>query len=268
MERDVTLVVKTFERPHAATRIVESARQFYPDIAVVLVDDSAQPLSPLPDDVEYVRLRFNSGLPAGRNEGLRRVRTPYVLFADDDHVFGCETDVYRLLHALETTQFGVASAAWIEHRQQSSETWEKHFAGTVDIVDGVYHHRIGANRGYHRGLPRYDVVMNFFLADRAQLGDTPWDDRLKIGVEHGDFFLTLKQRGIGVTKLSRVAIQHHAEWSTPGYLSYRNDVEPYLAIFRNKWGVTHEVVDTFTESRRIRAARAWHRALSLAQPRS
>lgn len=261
--QDVTLVVKTFERPNAARRVIQSARRFYPEIPVVLVDDSAAPLDPRPDGIEYVRLPFNSGLSAGRNEGLRCARTPYVLFADDDHVFGCETDVYCLLRALEATDFAVVSAAWIEHRPRTNETWEKHFAGTVDMVDGAYYHRIGANRGYQRGLPRYDVVMNFFLADRAQLGDAPWDSRLKIGAEHGDFFLTLKQRGIGVTKLSRVAVHHHPEWSSPGYMSYRHDTGPYLEIFREKWGITHEVVETVAMSRRTRASQAWLRALSL-----
>jgi glycosyltransferase involved in cell wall biosynthesis len=263
VERDVTLVVKSFERPHAPLRLVESVRRFYPEMAIVLVDDSATSIQGIPDDVEHCRLPFNSGAAAGRNEGLRRVRTPYVLFADDDHVFGEETKIERMLRVLERTDFDIVSCRSLEHRPDEAHPWEKHFAGTLDLADGLLRHCIGATRGYRNGLPVYDIVLQFFLADRARLGEDPWDPRLKIGPEHQDFFLTAKKRGLSSTKISRSAIHHYAEWSSPGYMSVRLNVEPYVAIWRQKWGIEQEVVETVSGGRALRAAHAWRRAGSL-----
>jgi glycosyltransferase involved in cell wall biosynthesis len=267
VERDVTLVVKTFERPQAPHRLIESVRRIYPEMRVVLVDDSADPLEVVPDRVEYCRLTFNSGLAAGRNEGLRRVTTPYVLFADDDHVFTEDTDVEKMLRVLQTKQFDIVSCRSIEHRSGTNETWEKHYAGTIDVIDHVYHHRIGVAAGYRKGLPVYGIVLNFFLADRSRLGDDPWDPRLKIGVEHADFFLTAKRRGLLSTKISTAAIHHHADWSSESYMSFRADVDRYTALWRDKWGIEREVVDSVSPGYKARAARIVRRAGSrVAQP--
>ena len=41
LERDVTVLVKTFERPEALRRLVTSIRRFYKRMPIVVVDDSA-----------------------------------------------------------------------------------------------------------------------------------------------------------------------------------------------------------------------------------
>ena len=117
VERDVTIAVKTFQRPEALLRLVESIRRFYPEIAVHVVDDSEQPLDAVPEGItRYRHLPFNSlGVSAGRNFGLRHVETEYVLVCDDDMVFGRRTDLGAMLRALTSTRFDLVSCMWMDH---------------------------------------------------------------------------------------------------------------------------------------------------------
>jgi glycosyltransferase involved in cell wall biosynthesis len=268
VERHVTLVVKTFERPNAIRRLVASVRRFYPGMAIVVVDDSAEPLEPVPDGItDYCRLPFNSGAAMGRNVGLRRVKTPYVVFADDDHVFGPETDLQKMFRALRRTSFDLISCTSLEHRPGTTDVWVKRFEGTLDLVDGVLWHRTGATRGYVEGFPVYDVVLDFFMARRDRLGKDPWDPRLKIGPEHPDFFMTLKERAVRCTTLSGVAIHHYAEWTSPTYMAFRTDTDAYVEIWHQKWGIDREIHVDIPSGRRSQAVERYRRTMSYAVSR-
>src|SRR5512146_1925795 len=85
LDGELTVLIKTFERPHTLARLVKSIRRRYPTLTVIVVDDSRHP-EPLPS-VETIVLPFDSGVSAGRQAGLDRVTTPYVLVLDDDFVF-------------------------------------------------------------------------------------------------------------------------------------------------------------------------------------
>ncbi|MGH3017152.1 MAG: glycosyltransferase family 2 protein [Gaiellaceae bacterium] len=116
VERDVTVVVKTFERPEALKRLLASVRRLYERVQIVVVDDSGQRLDPVPSKIAtYVHEPYNTvGAAGGRNLGLRHVETPYVLVCDDDMVFERRTDLGRMLHALESTSFDVVPCVWLD----------------------------------------------------------------------------------------------------------------------------------------------------------
>ena len=46
LERDITILVKTYEREDSLNRLVASIRRFYPRIPVLVVDDSAVTAGP------------------------------------------------------------------------------------------------------------------------------------------------------------------------------------------------------------------------------
>jgi len=214
VERDVTIVTKTFERPDCLRRLVSSIRRFYPNIAILVVDDSRESLDPVPDGVaRYWHLPFNSaGLAGGRNFGLRHVETEYVLISDDDMVFGRKTGLGKLLATLQTTPFDIVSCGWMDHDPWTAvRRGFRHWEGTLDIDDGVLVHRYGATRGTLHGLPVYDVVHNFFMAAVERLGPDPWNERLKVQ-EHTEFFLSLKERGLLCTIHPDVVVYHHPEF--------------------------------------------------------
>jgi N-acetylglucosaminyl-diphospho-decaprenol L-rhamnosyltransferase len=77
IETDEITVVATRNR---SERLVESVP--YHRAPVVLVDNASDRITDLPS-VDLVRLATNQGA-AARNVGVRRARTPYVAFVDDD----------------------------------------------------------------------------------------------------------------------------------------------------------------------------------------
>ena len=66
LEGDVTVLVKTFERPDALRRLLSSIRSFYPRLPIVVIDDSADALEPAPESItRYVHAPYNSLGAAG-----------------------------------------------------------------------------------------------------------------------------------------------------------------------------------------------------------
>jgi hypothetical protein len=243
VERDVTVLVKTFQRPDALRRLVASIRRFYPSIAVFVVDDSAEPLEPVPEGItHYWHLPFNSmGVSAGRNFGLRRVETEYVLVCDDDMVFGRKTDLAKMLRALVTTRFDVVSCMWMDHEPwRSIRRGYRRYEGTLEIADGVLVHHLGAMRGTIDGLPVFDIVHQFFVASTEVLGREPWDARLKVAGEHDEFFLSLKERGLLCTRLPDVVVYHYPELP-PAYQPFRADTGPSVELLKEIRGFEEHI---------------------------
>jgi GT2 family glycosyltransferase len=243
VERDVTVVVKTFQRPDALRRLVASIRRFYPKIAVLVVDDSAEPFEPVPEGVtRYWHLPFDSlGVSAGRNFGLRHVETEYVLFCDDDMVFGRRTDLAKMLRTVLTTRFDVVSCMWMDHEPwRSIRRGYRRYEGTLEVADGALVHRLGATRGTVDGLPVFDIVHQFFVASTEVLGRDPYDARLKIGAEHIEFFLTIKERGLLCTRLPDVAVYHYPELP-PDYQPFRANTAPSVQLLKETRGFDRHI---------------------------
>ena len=244
VERDVTVLVKTFERPDCLERLVSSVRRFYPRIPVLVVDDSAEPLDPVPAGItRYVHFPYDSlGLSEGRNLGLKQVETPYVLLTDDDLVFGRRTDLQKMLRTLQTTTFDLVSCRWMDHDPwRSVRRGIRRMEGTADIVDGVFVRRLGYPSAWVDGLPAYDVVQNFFVASVERLGEDPWDRRLRL-MEQNEFFLSLKERGLLCTSLPDVLVYHYPQLP-PAYYPRRMTIQPYIELWCRERGVERRVFE-------------------------
>lgn len=243
VERDLSVVVKTFQRPGALRRLVTSIRRFYPEIAVLVVDDSERQLEPPPDGVtRYWHLPFDSlGVSAGRNFGVRQVETEYVLVCDDDMVFGPRTDLEKMLRTLQTTRFDIVSCMWMDH-----EPWRgiprgyRRYEGTLEIADGTLVHHLGATRGTVDDLTVFDIVHQFFVARTDVLCESPWDERLKVAGEHVDFFLRLKERGLLSTRLPDVVVDHRPELP-PAYHRFRANSAPGVRLVNETRGLERQV---------------------------
>jgi glycosyltransferase involved in cell wall biosynthesis len=255
VERDITVVVKTFERPDALRRLVTSIRRLYPNVAVLVVDDSAEALEPVPAGItRYLYEPYDTlGAAGGRNAGLREAATPYVLCCDDDMVFERRTDLGRMLYALESTRFDIVSSLWLDH-----DPWTgicrgpRRFEGTLDVEDDILVHRLGATRGTLDRLPVFDIVHQFFLASRERLGEEPWDAELNLS-EHYELFLSLEERGLRSTRLPDVVVEHRQELPE-GYQEVREDTGRYVDAWLAKRGLRGVRVEgeLFRQSDRIR----------------
>lgn len=243
VQSEVTVIIKTFERPSCLRRLVKSIRKYYQVIPIIVVDDSTESLSPVwPEITEYYHLPFDSGLSFGRNYALTKVRTKYLLLSDDDMVFGEKTDLRKMYRVLETTGFSIVACNWVDHVANTKlRLGINRFESTTEIKSGEYRQYIGETRGALDGFPLYDVVHNFFMADRRRVGVDPWDEKLKIGNEHADFFLSMKAKGALCTKLDDVFVFHYPR-RVGDYARYRRRESDYFPYFAGKHGVDRKVV--------------------------
>lgn len=243
VEREVTVVVKTFQRPDALRRLLTSIRRFYPQVAVVVVDDSERPLDPVPEGItRYLHFPFDSlGVSAGRNAGVREVETGHVLICDDDMVFGRRTDVGKMLRTLRSTSFDLVSCRWMDHEPwRSIRRGYRRYEGTLEIADGTLVHRYGATRGTLDGLPVFDIVHQFFVAPTELLRANPWDERFKVAGEHVAFFLALKERGLLCTRLPDVIVYHYPALPVE-YHAFRANTAADVRLLRETRGFEREV---------------------------
>ena len=224
---NLTAIIKTFERPKILRRLLASIKRLYPELKIIVADDSRQPIEL--DDVQVIALPYDSGIAAGRNAGLKQAATKYVLILDDDFVFYRATQLESALLTME----------------QHSE---------IDIMGGeVIYLPLFKKLGYRHefifptealptqlpgsriaGLPVYDKVPNFFIARAERLQIVGWDPNLK-KLEHADFFTRAK--GVLTTVFNAELKCLHAR--TPfdsAYMQHRNDIASSEAILDEKYG--------------------------------
>lgn len=220
---DLTVMVKTFERPAALARFLESAHRLFPGLRVIVVDDSRAPSRH--EGVETVALPFDSGVSAGRNAGLARITTPFFVLCDDDFVFFRGTS---LVHAVRTMR---------EHEDidvLGGTVIDLPFYRTVDMRGRRAPGATGpAPAGTIGGLERRELIRNFFVGRTERVRVVGWDDRLK-RVDHADFFG--RARGVlRVVEDPRIAVLHAKTPFDESYMAHRHDVALDMALLHLRW---------------------------------
>ena len=230
LDDQLTVIVKTFERPAILRRLVASIRRRYPSLPIIVADDSREP-SRLPE-VDTIVLPYDSGVSAGRQAALDRVRTPL-----------CRGSRRRLrILAHDCTRTCGAKLA----RNP-----------TIDILGGqlvdlpLFRVRqpplgqIFATRAHPLvpigstidGLLVCDKVANFYVARTERLRLVGWDAALR-RIDHADFFT--RALGVLVAVFDRELRALHAQ--TPfdaAYMKHRLDVAHDQALLAARWGVRH-----------------------------
>ena len=226
---EVTAIVKTFERPRSLDRLVRSIRRFYPQLRVLVGDDS---LAAYPrTDVEYVRLPVDVGVAAGRNALLELVETPYFLTLDDDFAFSAETRIEYLVETIKRHEAAVVAGDLIQCKQK--------FAWWVQRRREVYHGVIRRDGDSLHLIPGHsssvgeayqcDLTPEFFLADADTIRRVGgWFAPLKMD-DHQELFLRLKSARQRVLHRPDVSIEHWQE-RPQVYAAFRaRDYMPLLA---------------------------------------
>ena len=144
----ITFIVHTFKRPNCIKRLLISKEKYYPEIKILVYDDS-----------EYDR-----GVSWGRNYLVSKVETPYYILLDDDWIFTPDTKIEKLLYKIEQGYDIVAG-----------EMGGK--CGKLKKKDGALLRIITTEEPL-------DWTNNFFIAKKSVTG---WREELKIG-EHFAFF--------------------------------------------------------------------------------
>lgn len=181
---NLTAVIKTFERPKVLKRLIASIKRHYPELKIIVVDDSRQPIEI--SGIQVIALPYNSGISIGRTEGLKAVRTRYALILDDDLVFYRNTKLDAALALMEQNpQIDIMGG-----EQINLPLFEKldYRRAPIFPTEASPIFPLGSQIG---GLPVYDKVANFFVARPERIQIVGWDPALKI-IEHADFFTRAK----------------------------------------------------------------------------
>lgn len=227
---DFTAIIKTFERPKVCQRLIDSVRKFYPNVPIIVADDSRQPNEY--QNAHTLKMPFNVGLSKGRNELVDNVDTPYFLLLDDDFIFTPKTKIENFVQVLDHTHVDLIGGKLdnIIRGKRKPYHWQRIF-WKVD-------NQLWLKHGKHyeiSGVSVCDTVLNFFLARTDVVRELRWDERLKV-VEHTDFFLRAKLFGLTVGYTHSVVVDHKRHGGTPTYRKHRHAVGKHKRMMLNKWG--------------------------------
>lgn len=196
MER-VTAAIKTFERPDRMNRIVDSIKEFYPTMPIIVADDSKRPTPR--KDVDYHCLPFDIGLSAGRNYMLEQVTTEYVLILDDDWVFVPQTRIEKMIRIIENNDIDILAGDWSNNQPTICAEIVPHDDSTILELKSK---EINPEADF----TYCDFTHNFLLTKpETLLSFGGWDNELKV-MEHVDFALRVKENNVKLALTTKVAI--------------------------------------------------------------
>ncbi len=221
---DITVCVTTIDRAHCAQRFVRSVRARYPHLGIVLVSQGEpHPLLAETCADERVALDavdYDAGVTVARNRAIALASSGYLLFCDDDFMFGADTDLepaWRIMEGDRSIDIlgGLLIDIRDENLQMRVRRWEKYLfvdqarasLVTVPIDSCAPAPRQMAGHCYFDT----DTVLNWKLVRRALFDRFPgWDPRYQCNGEHEDFYLSVKSRDdIRVAYAPSLLVYHH-----------------------------------------------------------
>uniref|UniRef100_A0A673H9M6 Glycosyltransferase 2-like domain-containing protein n=1 Tax=Sinocyclocheilus rhinocerous TaxID=307959 RepID=A0A673H9M6_9TELE len=97
----VTITTKTFLRYDELNILINSIRQFYPKIKIIIADDSLETQNVTGYNLEHYIMPPAQGWFAGRNLAISQVTTKYILWVDDDYIFNNNTRIESFVEIME-----------------------------------------------------------------------------------------------------------------------------------------------------------------------
>jgi hypothetical protein len=198
----LTAIVHTSERSGSVDRLVKSVGWLYPQLRVLVADDSPKP-QPI-TGADAVKVPAGVGVGAARNALLSRVRTPYFLLLEDGMELNRRSGVARLLELVAVGKLDVAAGEVVACRRRfglftSRRPTPAHGAFEFE-ADAM---RITPGAQASRGVPApgavsCDITHNFFVArvDKVRaIGG--WDAQLQVD-ELVEFFFRACRYGLKV----------------------------------------------------------------------
>lgn len=213
MEENVTICIKSFNRQCKTKRLYKSIRKYYPNIRILIADDSKIPLE-IPG-AEIIYLPFNSGLPQGMIATLNKVETPYHIRLDDDMLFVPQThfpDLLRLLQ--EHEEVDMASVTCEKPLQKSADGYLRINMGKpMKIPVGT---KIGKNCIVSAKVP------NCFVARTESVREVGYDPNIRL-MDHQEFFFRAAGKIVAVIDPTSYILHCHNpfDWR---YRPYRSDI--------------------------------------------
>jgi len=240
---DYTYCIKTFARPEALRRCLQSIRDRNPAHSVVVVDDSKEPYAAAvaaetPElDVRVITPGYDVGISRGRNLAIDATGTEFVCQFDDDMYLVDDTDVPGMVSALTDGSYDIVTGRTLEPDGRV-HGWEARFRQKDTVL-------------YARPYPPQeriqpvDMGMNFLVARTNTLQKFRYCNEIKIGREHLDFFLTVHRGGGRVACYAPSLIGHRHDKANRVYRRMRRDRrKAYDRLVMKRHGLSHVIMPT------------------------
>nr|XP_055048566.1 beta-1,4 N-acetylgalactosaminyltransferase 2-like isoform X1 [Misgurnus anguillicaudatus] len=232
----VTILVKTFLRYAELNVLIQSIRVNYPNIKIIVADDSHDPQKVVGDNIEQYIMPPAQGWFAGRNLGVSQVTTKYFLWVDDDFLFLNETRIERFVEIMEALPELDVLGGSVQGNQFS---YRLHYEEGNNEEGGCIWRASGTHKaplpGF-KGCFFADIVVNFFLARTHAVRRVGFDPLLR-RVAHPEFFID----GLGhllVATCRDIMMGHQVRKNTGEYNRYRhppkNDGDNKMKIYHFK----------------------------------
>lgn len=221
MLKDISIIITTFLRDGYLFECIKRIKQSLPECPIIVVDDGhiTNDKLALSSDLTYIQLPFDSGLPAKRNAAVKALQTKYALMASDDFDFGpiqVKEGIERLLKVLDSNpNIDVAGGRVANNR----------YEGFLNYEPGYFIKETFLEQDGTKSFYPVELTVNYFLARKEVLAAFQWDERMKIGGEHGDWFLELKLNKKQVVWVPDVNINElllDCKHENPEYSKYRS----------------------------------------------
>lgn len=246
---NVSIVITTFLRDGYLFDCIAGIIKNLPECKIIVVDDghTATDKDALfkylrEEGHKTIHLTFDSGLSAKRNLAAKLADTEYVLIGCDDFDFSTlevRRGIARLVEVLDYDPLTTIASGHVNNSP---------YEGFLSLENGVLTEtNLNPNidpSEIINGIKVYpiDLSVNYFLARKEVLVDNPWDERMKIGGEHGDFFLQLKHkknRTVLVTNVNINTLPEDSKKQDSTYGSYRGRaVTQGHTVYLQKNGIT------------------------------
>lgn len=225
---NVTACIKTFMRPACLGRLVDSLKKNYPDLKILICDDSKEPYAKKHEclTVKALYALFDSGLGSCRNLLVNNCETDRMIMFDDDMFIDSATN-FSLWEDDLSSGFDLVGGQLIDNGVQLV------YHGDLDLFNG---HLEYISVLIPSGVTTIvDITHNFFMAAVAAIKKVMWDPSLKL-CEHTEFFL----RAQGVLKVGQnnSVIGHHLRGRSFEYDKMRDRAPQFTIKVNEMYGIT------------------------------
>lgn len=206
INKNFTICMKTIYRRKLLKEHLKFIRSKYPTIKIIIADDSDKDYIKetkeyikeyLKGNTEYIELPFDSGLSMGRNECVKKVKTPFIILTDDSRAINTDFKILKnVVDFLKNNEHGLVTG-FTPERKGKFRSFIKDYRLKDNSIKEV---NIDNNKNIkYKDLEFVNIGRgnNTFIAKTKVLKNHGWDEKLKIG-EHRTFFRNLFRNNIKI----------------------------------------------------------------------
>ena len=230
---NVTFIFKSFERQGMSRQLCANISRYYPDVQIVVADDSRKPLSVNRKNVTVIHLPYNSGLSVGIDAALRQVKTSFLVRLDDDELLTRRSNIHGELQFLrehpeiDLVGFGIMTAIRCREAKKNFEIYKRE-----PILNPPRPHKIQHMTELDDGHLALNKVFNLYIARTDLVRKVGFDPNIRMA-DHSDFFWRASGIIASAAALDTVVWHRHNPFDRK-YKRFRSDFRGDIQYIREK----------------------------------